>query len=129
MRAAPTSATKTWLTEARARDTVLTELFDVGWPHTPHRVLRNSTYVRWEAAAAHPRASVRAKVRRSPTPGACTFSRVPEPLMLRGLDPAVIERVVASARKRSFSRGDIVFHQGDPGASIRSSSKGTSRCA
>lgn len=28
------------LTEAQARDTVLTELFDVGWPQSPHRVLR-----------------------------------------------------------------------------------------
>ena len=32
-----------------ARDTVLTRLFNVGWD-APHRVLRNSTYERWEAA-------------------------------------------------------------------------------
>jgi nitronate monooxygenase len=31
-------------------DTVLTGLFDVGWPAAPHRVLRNSTYEAWEAA-------------------------------------------------------------------------------
>ena len=40
---------KTRLVEAAGRDTVLTRLFDVGWD-APHRVLRNSTYERWEAA-------------------------------------------------------------------------------
>jgi NAD(P)H-dependent flavin oxidoreductase YrpB (nitropropane dioxygenase family) len=41
------------LLEAEARDTVLTELFDVGW-EAPHRVIRNSTYERWEAASRPP---------------------------------------------------------------------------
>jgi nitronate monooxygenase len=41
---------KARLLQAEARDTTLTELFDVGWPASPHRVLRNSTYERWEAA-------------------------------------------------------------------------------
>ena len=41
------------LVEAEGRDTVLTELFDVGWA-APHRVLRNSTYERWEAASRPP---------------------------------------------------------------------------
>lgn len=45
---------KARLTEAEARDTVLTELFDVGWPSSPHRVIRNSTYDRWEAAGSPP---------------------------------------------------------------------------
>ena len=45
---------KARLLEAQARDTVLTELFDVGWPASPHRVLRNSTYERWEAAGSPP---------------------------------------------------------------------------
>ena len=45
---------KACLLEAEARDTVLTELFDVGWPESPHRVLRNSTYERWEAAGSPP---------------------------------------------------------------------------
>ncbi len=35
---------------ARASDTVHTTLFGVGWPHVPHRVLRNSAYRDWEAA-------------------------------------------------------------------------------
>jgi NAD(P)H-dependent flavin oxidoreductase YrpB (nitropropane dioxygenase family) len=42
---------KARLLEAEGRDTVLTELFDVGWP-APHRVLRNSTYERWEAGGS-----------------------------------------------------------------------------
>ncbi len=42
------------LLAAEARDTVLTELFDVGWADSPHRVLRNSTYERWEAAGSPP---------------------------------------------------------------------------
>ena len=41
---------KARLVQAQARDTALTELFDVGWPTSPHRVLRNSTYEHWEAA-------------------------------------------------------------------------------
>jgi nitronate monooxygenase len=40
---------KARLLAAEGRDTVLTELFDVGWA-APHRVLRNSTYERWLAA-------------------------------------------------------------------------------
>ena len=40
---------KARLLEAEGSDTVLTSLFDVGWA-APHRVLRNSTYERWEAA-------------------------------------------------------------------------------
>ncbi len=45
---------KARLLEAEARDTVLTELFDMGWAGSPHRVLRNSTYERWEAAGSPP---------------------------------------------------------------------------
>jgi nitronate monooxygenase len=45
---------KARLIQAEARDTVLTELFDVGWPASPHRVIRNSTYNQWEAAGSPP---------------------------------------------------------------------------
>jgi nitronate monooxygenase len=45
---------KARLVEAAASDTVLTQLFDVGWPASPHRVIRNSTYERWEAAGSPP---------------------------------------------------------------------------
>jgi NAD(P)H-dependent flavin oxidoreductase YrpB (nitropropane dioxygenase family) len=38
------------LVAASAADTVLTDLFDGGWPGAPHRVLRNSTYRAWEEA-------------------------------------------------------------------------------
>ena len=38
------------LLHAAATDTVLTTLFDVGWPDAPHRVLRNDTYTTWESA-------------------------------------------------------------------------------
>ena len=44
---------KARLLAAEAHDTVLTELFDVGWP-APHRVLRNGTYERWLAAGCPP---------------------------------------------------------------------------
>lgn len=40
---------KAALVAATGGDTVLTDLFDVGWP-ARHRVLRNSTYDRWVAA-------------------------------------------------------------------------------
>jgi nitronate monooxygenase len=42
------------LVEAGHDDTVLTCLFDGGWPNAPHRVLRNSTVVRWEEAGRPP---------------------------------------------------------------------------
>ena len=38
------------LLHAAATDTVLTTVFDVGWPDAPHRVLRNHTYTAWESA-------------------------------------------------------------------------------
>ena len=38
------------LADASAADTVFTGCFDGGWPHAPHRVLRNSTVSAWEAA-------------------------------------------------------------------------------
>ena len=39
---------------ARAEDTVLTTLFDVGWPDAPHRVLRSATVRAWEDAGRPP---------------------------------------------------------------------------
>jgi len=38
------------LLRAEAADTVLTTIFDVGWPDAPHRVLRNRTFLDWLAA-------------------------------------------------------------------------------
>ena len=38
---------KARLPQAAARDTALSALFDVGWPASLHRVVRNSTYQRW----------------------------------------------------------------------------------
>jgi NAD(P)H-dependent flavin oxidoreductase YrpB (nitropropane dioxygenase family) len=38
------------LLEATENDTYYSELFDVGWPNAPHRVLRNRTVAEWEAA-------------------------------------------------------------------------------
>jgi nitronate monooxygenase len=40
-----------------ASDTVLTTVFDIGWPDAPHRVLRNDTYVTWDAAGRPRRGS------------------------------------------------------------------------
>ena len=42
------------LRSATAADTVHTELFDVGWPKAPHRVLRNSTLTEWEKVGRPP---------------------------------------------------------------------------
>lgn len=42
------------LVAAEAADTVLTGLFDGGWPDAPHRVLRNSTYRGWDDAGRPP---------------------------------------------------------------------------
>jgi CRP-like cAMP-binding protein len=44
---------------------------------------------------------------------------VQQPLLFAGLDPARVEAVIAAARKRTFRRGDIVFHEGDPGDSMQ----------
>ncbi len=38
------------LVAAGADDTVYTNCFDIGWPYAMHRVLRNDTFHRWEAA-------------------------------------------------------------------------------
>ena len=42
------------LLASRETDTVYTQLFDVGWPNQPHRVLRNTTIDTWEAAGSPP---------------------------------------------------------------------------
>ena len=42
------------ITSAKAADTVLTVCFQDGWPNAPHRVLRNGTFERWEAAGCPP---------------------------------------------------------------------------
>ncbi|HEV7255918.1 MAG TPA: nitronate monooxygenase [Mesorhizobium sp.] len=41
---------KRHLIAACETDTVHTELFDLGWPRAPHRVIRNSTYEAWDGA-------------------------------------------------------------------------------
>jgi NAD(P)H-dependent flavin oxidoreductase YrpB (nitropropane dioxygenase family) len=51
------AAHKEWkrrIVAARETATVHTELFDLGWPNAPHRVLRNSTYDLWDAAGRPP---------------------------------------------------------------------------
>lgn len=45
---------KARVVESTARDTVYSELFDVGWPGAPHRVLRNNAVKEWEAAGRPP---------------------------------------------------------------------------
>lgn len=47
-------AYKDRLVSAKAADTVLTKLFDIGWPDANHRVIRNATYNAWEQAGAPP---------------------------------------------------------------------------
>lgn len=42
------------IVQGTAADTVHTELFDVGWPDAPHRVLRNTTYNDWVEAGRPP---------------------------------------------------------------------------
>jgi NAD(P)H-dependent flavin oxidoreductase YrpB (nitropropane dioxygenase family) len=42
------------LLAAGARDTELTDLFAVGWPDAPHRVIRNRTVTEWDAAGRPP---------------------------------------------------------------------------
>lgn len=37
-----------------AEDTVYSQLFDIGWPDAPHRVLRNKVVAEWEAAGRPP---------------------------------------------------------------------------
>jgi NAD(P)H-dependent flavin oxidoreductase YrpB (nitropropane dioxygenase family) len=65
-------AYKRKVVESTAADTVLVDdLFDVGWPNAPHRVLRNRIVAEWEAAGqppsgARPNQDVPIGVRRRP---------------------------------------------------------------
>lgn len=45
---------KELITRSRGEDTVLTGLFDIGWPGAPHRVLRNRVVAEWEDAGRPP---------------------------------------------------------------------------
>lgn len=42
------------LLKADEADTAYTTLFDGGWPNAPHRVLKNSTFLDWQAAGCPP---------------------------------------------------------------------------
>ena len=48
--AAVSDAYKQRITLSHAEDTVLTGLFDIGWPDAPHRVLRNRAVTEWDDA-------------------------------------------------------------------------------
>jgi NAD(P)H-dependent flavin oxidoreductase YrpB (nitropropane dioxygenase family) len=74
---------------AEPDDTVLTYLFDGGWPGAAHRVLRNSTYRGWEAAG-------------SPEPGA----RPNEGEVVAETDGVPIARYAADEPRRSTT-GEI----------------------
>lgn len=50
------------------------------------------------------------------------------PPLFAGLDPAVARETLAGARRRSFGRGDIVFHEGDPGDSMLVVTRGHFAC-
>lgn len=43
---------KSMVTNTESDQTVLTELFDQGWPNAAHRVIRNKAYDDWEAAGS-----------------------------------------------------------------------------
>jgi CRP/FNR family transcriptional regulator, cyclic AMP receptor protein len=38
--------------------------------------------------------------------------------LFAGLPPQDVERVVAASRRRTFGKGEVVFHRGDPGDSL-----------
>ncbi|HET7467651.1 MAG TPA: nitronate monooxygenase [Candidatus Dormibacteraeota bacterium] len=50
-------AYKQRIVDGNAEETVLNELYDVGWPDAPHRTLRNKTQAEWEAAGCPPSGS------------------------------------------------------------------------
>ncbi|MEU0742263.1 nitronate monooxygenase [Streptomyces sp. NPDC006134] len=77
--------------EAVAEDTVVTSLFEIGWPRRPHRVLRNSLTAATERAPAAFIATTRVDGRPYPVPrysaaapGAATTGRVEEMAMYCG---------------------------------------------
>jgi CRP-like cAMP-binding protein len=49
---------------------------------------------------------------------------VQQALLFHGLDAAVVEAVLAGARRRRFQRRDVVFHEGDPGDSVQIVARG-----
>jgi len=63
-----TSAYKERVVRSTAQDTVYTTLFDLGWPDAPHRVLRNTAFVEWEAAGRPAVGSVRGRAQSSAPP-------------------------------------------------------------
>jgi CRP-like cAMP-binding protein len=44
--------------------------------------------------------------------------------VFEGLPPEVVREVLAAAQRRRFKRGDIVFHEGDPGDTLHLLAKG-----
>jgi CRP/FNR family transcriptional regulator/CRP/FNR family cyclic AMP-dependent transcriptional regulator len=46
-------------------------------------------------------------------------------VVLRGLPPGELEQLAATMRRRTYRRGEVVFHQGDPGESLHVVCQGT----
>jgi CRP-like cAMP-binding protein len=46
-------------------------------------------------------------------------------VVLRGLPPNELERLASAMRRRTYRRGEVVFHQGDPGESLHVVCQGT----
>ncbi|WP_385625746.1 nitronate monooxygenase (plasmid) [Streptomyces sp. P8-A8] len=77
--------------EAAADDTLITSLFDIGWPHRPHRVLRNPLTTTTDRAPATFIATTRVDGRNHPVPrfsaaapGDATTGRIEEMAMYCG---------------------------------------------
>ena len=92
------------LVAAGPEATVLTHVFDGGWPDAAHRVLRNSTYAAWERQAVPRRASARVRGRRSPRSTASRSPATP-PTSPAGRRPATSRRCASTpAAASAWSR-------------------------
>jgi NAD(P)H-dependent flavin oxidoreductase YrpB (nitropropane dioxygenase family) len=90
-----------------AHETILTELFGLGWPHAPHRVIANAATERWLSRDGRAPAWIRA-VNRASAP------------LARRIPPALQERAARSQRAGQPFLGPRPPSAGDPDSLVDS---------
>ncbi len=109
------------VTEADETASVLTDIFEIGWPDRPHRVLRNSTTALWDAepeprvrpSRQSPRAGRPPRPRRRSRVAAAVLGRLPDRRRRggRGGDGAVRRPVRRARGRRATRRRDRPHHR------------------
>lgn len=92
---------------------------DAGWADSWHASFRSPTLSTSASRQIGSRGEPRLECRRGRL-----YARAVEWQLLEGVPAEEVRRLLSIARRRTFKRGEVVFHQGDPSDSLHLVSKG-----